>query len=80
MSSMADMGSVGSSTERSPEAEFNEKANSEEYVRSLDARDPLRQFRDEFVIPSIPDLKRKTLAPDEGMCDFRPNGSPWYAN
>jgi kynureninase len=33
----------------------------------LDAEDPLRQFRDEFFIPSKQDLKRKTLAEDPSM-------------
>lgn len=37
-----------------------------EYAEALDAQDPLRQFRDEFIIPSKKDLKRKTLAADEG--------------
>lgn len=36
-----------------------------EYADSLDARDPLRHFRNEFIIPSKEDLKRKTLAVDE---------------
>jgi kynureninase len=33
-----------------------------EHAESLDARDPLRHFRKEFIIPTIADLKRKTLA------------------
>lgn len=32
-----------------------------EYARSLDAKDPLRHFREEFIIPSKADLKRQTL-------------------
>lgn len=40
---------------------------SKEFALSLDAQDPLRQFRGEFIIPSKKDLKRKTLAVDEGM-------------
>ncbi|PYH47565.1 kynureninase [Aspergillus saccharolyticus JOP 1030-1] len=37
-----------------------------DYAQSLDAQDPLRHFRQEFLIPSKKDLKRKTLAaPDE---------------
>ena len=31
------------------------------YAESLDARDPLRHFRKEFIIPTKADLKRKTL-------------------
>ncbi|KAL2355376.1 pyridoxal phosphate-dependent transferase [Cryomyces antarcticus] len=34
----------------------------EEHARSLDAKDPLQHLRDEFVIPTRADLKRKTLA------------------
>lgn len=40
---------------------------SKDHAVSLDARDPLRHFRDEFLIPSQKDLKRKTLAVDDGM-------------
>lgn len=36
-----------------------------EYAESLDAQDPLRDFRKEFIIPSKVDLKRKTLAIDD---------------
>lgn len=39
---------------------------SKEFALSLDAQDPLRQFRSEFIIPSKKDLKRKTLAVNEG--------------
>lgn len=43
------------------------RAYSREYAEALDAQDPLRQFRDEFIIPSKQDLKRKTLAEDQSM-------------
>jgi hypothetical protein len=43
------------------------RAFSKEYAELLDAQDPLRRFRDEFIIPSKKDLKRKTLFPDDGM-------------
>lgn len=43
------------------------RAHTKEYAEALDAQDPLRQFRDEFIIPSKKDLKRKTLAAGEGM-------------
>lgn len=43
------------------------RAFSREYAESLDATDSLRHFRDEFIIPSKADLKRKTLAVDESM-------------
>lgn len=41
------------------------RAYKKEYAEALDAQDPLRSFRDEFIIPSKKDLKRKTLAVDE---------------
>ncbi|EAS33333.2 kynureninase [Coccidioides immitis RS] len=37
-----------------------------EYAESLDAQDPLREFRNQFIIPSKADLKRKSLAVAEG--------------
>jgi kynureninase len=33
-----------------------------QHAKSLDAQDPLRHFRQEFIIPTKADLKRKTLA------------------
>jgi kynureninase len=42
------------------------RAFTREYAASLDAEDPLRHFRDEFIIPSVQDLKRKTLDPSNG--------------
>jgi kynureninase len=42
------------------------RAFTREYAASLDAEDPLRHFRDEFIIPSVKDLKRKTLDPSNG--------------
>lgn len=41
------------------------RAYKKEYAEALDAQDPLRSFRDEFIIPSKKDLKRKTLAAEE---------------
>lgn len=43
------------------------RAYTREYAEALDAQDPLRQFRDEFIIPSKQDLKRKTLVEDQSM-------------
>jgi kynureninase len=43
------------------------RAFTKEYAESLDAQDPLRKFRDEFIIPSKKDLKRTVLAADESM-------------
>lgn len=42
------------------------RASELEYAQALDAHDPLGSFRDEFIIPSEQDLKRKKLAPEEG--------------
>lgn len=42
------------------------RAYKKEYAEALDAQDPLRSFRDEFIIPSKKDLKRKTLAAKDG--------------
>lgn len=39
---------------------------SREEAESRDAKDPLRTFRGEFIIPSRNDLQRRTLATDEG--------------
>ena len=35
---------------------------SREYAEELDRKDPLRDFRNEFLIPTKADLKSKTLA------------------
>lgn len=40
-----------------------------EHAQSLDANDPLREFRDQFIIPTKQDLTRETVvAPDGGKC------------
>ena len=39
----------------------DESAHSREYAERLDAQDPLRQLRKEFIIPTKADLKRNTL-------------------
>ncbi|KAL2004419.1 hypothetical protein VTN02DRAFT_30 [Thermoascus thermophilus] len=41
------------------------RAFSKEYAQALDARDPLRHFREEFIIPSKKDLARKKLVTTE---------------
>jgi kynureninase len=43
------------------------RAYKKEYAQSLDKQDPLRHLRDEFIIPSKADLKRKTLKPSGGL-------------
>jgi kynureninase len=40
---------------------FPDTADSEEYARALDAADPLRGFRDQFIIPSRTSLKSRSL-------------------
>jgi kynureninase len=42
--------------------EDNGQVYEREYAQFLDERDPLRHFREEFIIPSKKDLKRKKLA------------------
>lgn len=41
------------------------RAFTKEYAEALDAQDPLRQFREQFIIPSKKDLKRTVLVEDE---------------
>ncbi|KAE8146036.1 pyridoxal phosphate-dependent transferase [Aspergillus avenaceus] len=45
------------------------RAFTKEYADSLDAQDSLHHFREEFIIPSKEDLKRKTLAIDGNTDD-----------
>jgi hypothetical protein len=60
------MGSVGTPL---PVRE-NPATLSREYAESLDAKDPLREFRDKFIIPSKRDLVRETIvALENGECD-----------
>lgn len=40
---------------------FEPEANSIEYAKTQDLKDPLSALRNEFVIPSVTDLKRKQL-------------------
>lgn len=41
---------------------FPENAATKEYAASLDAADPLRAFRDKFIIPSKANIASKKLA------------------
>ena len=43
-------------------SKFDPRNYSKEYAEALDARDPLRHLRDEFLIPSNADLQRSTLS------------------
>ena len=40
---------------------FPPEANTEAYARLLDSQDPLRSFRDRFIIPTKASLKTKEL-------------------
>lgn len=42
--------------------QFPADADSESYAQQLDSQDPLRSFRDKFIIPSKANLKSKALA------------------
>lgn len=43
------------------------RAYKREYAAALDERDPLKSYRDQFIIPSKKDLLRKRLADTEGL-------------
>ncbi|KKY17306.1 putative kynureninase [Diplodia seriata] len=45
------------------------KSFTKEYAEALDAQDPLRQLREEFVIPTRAGLKRKRLGTDSGTVE-----------
>lgn len=45
-----------------PKPVFPAEADSEEYAASLDAADPLKELRDEFIVPSKANLACKKLA------------------
>jgi kynureninase len=40
---------------------FPDEANTLEYAKSLDAKDHLRTFRDQFIIPSKSNIKAKKV-------------------
>jgi len=46
--------------------DFPPEANTVEYARSLDAKDPLRNLREQFIIPSKANLKTKKLCKVDG--------------
>lgn len=47
-------------------SKFPTEAHTEDYARSLDAQDPLRSFREKYIIPSKASLKSTTLSkPDQ---------------
>jgi hypothetical protein len=53
---------VASQAESSKFQPFPAHATSLEYAQSLDAADPLRSFREKFIIPSKENLKATKLA------------------
>ncbi|KAL3474852.1 pyridoxal phosphate-dependent transferase [Aspergillus californicus] len=54
------------------------RAFTREYAASLDAEDPLNNLREEFIIPSANDLKRKTLDPYQGELRLQPRNTRKY--
>lgn len=59
------MGSIGKEQQSSIKVEkptFSSKANTLEYAQSLDAKDHMRRFRDQFIIPSKANIKAKKLS------------------
>lgn len=42
------------------------RAYKREYAAALDEQDPLKAYRDQFIVPSKKDLLRKKLADTEG--------------
>lgn len=53
------MGSIEATT---PKPTFEGDSNTLEYAKALDAKDPLRSFRDKYIIPSKANIKSKVLA------------------
>jgi len=47
---------------KAPKPVFPAEAGSKEYAAALDATDPLRELRDQFIIPSKANLATKKLA------------------
>lgn len=43
------------------------RAYKQEYAAALDECDPLKSYRDQFIIPSKKDLLRKKLADTDGL-------------
>lgn len=54
---------------------FDPREHSKEYAAALDAQDPLRHLRDEFLIPSKADLQRATLSSSPSSEDDDPTPS-----
>jgi kynureninase len=56
------MGSVEQPSMKVEKPSFPSEANSLEYAQSLDAKDHMRKFRDQFIIPSKANIKATKLA------------------
>ena len=56
---------------------FPADADTREYAASLDAADPLRGFRDEFIIPSKANIACKQLA-KPGRCFSSYHRGPFH--
>ncbi|PQE28699.1 putative Kynureninase protein [Rutstroemia sp. NJR-2017a WRK4] len=56
------MGSVEQPSMKVEKPSFSSEANSLEYAQSLDAKDHMRKFRDQFIIPSKANIKATKLA------------------
>lgn len=59
--------------------EFPADADTKEYAASLDAADPLRGLRDEFIIPSKANIACKRLA-KPGECVSAPTDSSFLTS
>ena len=55
------MGSIHT-TENMEKLAFSKEAGTQKYAQCLDSEDPLRSFRDKFIIPSKANFKSKNLA------------------
>lgn len=68
------MGSIAEEKQPSIKVEkptFSSKANTLEYAQSLDAKDHMRRFRDQYIIPSKANIKATKLAkPGSFVCSL----------
>ncbi|CAL3961885.1 unnamed protein product [Diplocarpon coronariae] len=59
------MGSITPEEQQALEPSFPAEANTLQYAQSLDAKDPLRSFREQFIIPSKSNLQTKKVVKPE---------------
>lgn len=55
------MGSIAPEVQQSMKPTFPAEANTLEFAQSQDAKDPLRSYREKFIIPSKANTKTKKL-------------------